>query len=196
MFGQKYFTEIQNFSVFKCLSCTLYIFCGANLFVYMFIHIETHFSHNHGDIWIFLDFIGPFVRLGDLHMVDFYKILKFTINHILRTIFYLAMIFSGMIHLNEYFEIVKIIFHNFDVFALLGGLEGKKMAQKPCFWPIFGVKRVLSFLGLNFLSYLLKMLRILLWIRKKATLGVILRPPRASRYWDKGRFFPVILLDL
>ena len=46
------------------------------------------------------------------------------------------MIFSGMIHLNEYFEIVKIIFHNFDVFALLGGLEGKKMAQKPCFfWP-------------------------------------------------------------
>ena len=67
-------------------------------------------------------------------MVDFYKILKFTINHILRTIFYPAMIFSGMIHLNEYFEIVKIIFHNFDVFALLGGLEGKKMAQKPCFF--------------------------------------------------------------
>ena len=62
------------------------------------------------------------------------------------------MIFSGMILLNEYFEIVKIFFYNFEIFALSGGLEGKKMAQKPYFWPIFVVKRVLSFLGLFFLS--------------------------------------------
>ena len=61
------------------------------------------------------------------------------------------MIFSGMIHLNEYFEIVKIFFHNFDVFALFGGLEGQKMAQKPYFWPIYMLKRVLPFLELGFL---------------------------------------------
>ena len=65
MLGPKNFTEIQNFSVLKCLSCTLYIFCGVNLFDYIFIHIGTHFSHNQGDIWMFLDFIGPFVWLGD-----------------------------------------------------------------------------------------------------------------------------------
>ena len=52
------------------------------------------------------------------------------------------MIFSGMIHLNVYFEIVKIFFHNFDVFTLFGGLEGQKMAQNPYFWPIYMVKRV------------------------------------------------------
>ena len=63
------------------------------------------------------------------------------------------------------------------------------MAQKPCFWPIFGVKRVLSFLGLNFLSYLLKMLRILLWIRKKATLGVILRPLCYIHYYFNKMIF-------
>ena len=142
MLGPKNFTEIQNFSVFKCLSCTLYIFCGANLFDYMFIHIETHFSHNQGDISVFLDFIGPFVRLGDLHMVDFYKILKFTINHILRTIFDLSMIFSGMIQLNKYFEIVKIFFHNFGVFALFGGLEGKKSGPKTLFLAYFWIGRL------------------------------------------------------
>ena len=56
------------------------------------------------------------------------------------------MIFSGMIHLNRYFEIVKTFFHIFDIFTLFGGLEGKKMAQKPYFWPIFMVKRVVAFL--------------------------------------------------
>ena len=137
MHGQKYFTEIQKFSVFKCLWCTLYIFCGANLFDYMFIHIETHFSHNPGDIWTFLDFIGPFVRLGDLHLAVFYKIQKYTFDHILRTIFDLNMIFSGMIHLNEYFEMKKIFFHNFDVFALFGGLEGRKSGPKTLFLAYF-----------------------------------------------------------
>ena len=141
MVGPKKFTEIQNFWVFKGLSCTLYIFCGANLFDYMFIHIETHFSHNPGDIWIFLDFIGPFVRLGDLHLVDFVKILKYTIDHILRTIFDLNMIFSGMIHLNEYFEIIKILFHNFYIFALFGGLEGKKSCPKSLFLAYFWIER-------------------------------------------------------
>ena len=62
------------------------------------------------------------------------------------------MIFSGMIHLNEYFEIIKIFFHNFGVFALFGGLEGKKSGPKPLFWPIYMVERVLSFLKLVFLS--------------------------------------------
>ena len=84
-------------------------------------------------------------------MVNFWKILKFIIDHISGTIFDLNMIFSGMIHLNRYFEIVKTFFHIFDIFALFGGLEGKKMAQKPYFWPIFMVKRVVAFLGLSFL---------------------------------------------
>ena len=61
-------------------------------------------------------------------MVNFWKILKFIINRISGTIFDLNMIFSGMIHLNRYFEIVKTFFHIFDIFALFGGLEGKK-------WP-------------------------------------------------------------
>ena len=126
----------------------------------MLICIETHFSHYPGDIWIFLNFIGPFVRLGDQHLLDFWKILKFTINHILRTIFDLNMIFSGMIHLNEYFEIIKIFFHNFGVFALFGGLEGKKMVQKPYFLAYFRGKEgpFISKIGFSSLNIVIRIL--------------------------------------
>ena len=52
------------------------------------------------------------------------------------------MIFSGMIQLNEYFEIVKIFFHNFGVFALFGGLEGKKSGPKTLFLAYFWIGRL------------------------------------------------------
>ena len=63
MLGQKYFTEIQNLSVFKCLSCTLYFFCGANLFDYVFVYIHTCFKRYTGEFLIFPDFVPAFARL-------------------------------------------------------------------------------------------------------------------------------------
>ena len=70
---------------------------------------------------------------GDLDLVDFSKILKFTFDHISKTICDMNMIFPGMIHLSVYSEIVKAFFYIFYVFALFGGLEDKKMAQNPYF---------------------------------------------------------------
>ena len=74
-------------------------------------------------------------------MADFWKILKYAIDHISRIIFALNKIFSGMIHLNEYFEINKIFFHNFYIFALFGGLEGKKSCPKTLFLAYFWIGR-------------------------------------------------------